>query len=112
MFPASRSSCILLLLIALALTFGGLLATSVSGQVATGTPPFTSFSGGPDGINLGNLDTHLQIPVLHKAGRGTNFTYDLSYDGAIWYPVTSGSSTSWQPVTNFGWNGQTQAATG
>ncbi len=72
-------------------------------QVQTGTPPFGSFGGGPDVINLGNLNAHLTIPVLHKPGRGTNFSYDLAYDSSVWYPVTSGSTTSWQPVANWGW---------
>ena len=78
-------------------------ATSpASAQVATGTPPFGSFGGGPDVINLANLNAHITIPVLHKAGRGTNFTYDLSFDSSVWYPVTSGGTTSWQAVGNWG----------
>ena len=52
-------------------------------QVPTGTPPFGSFGGGPDIINLANLNSHISIPVLNKAGRGTNFTYDLSYDSSV-----------------------------
>jgi len=52
-----------------------LLALLISGvavgQVATGTPPFSSLGGGPfDVVNLGNLNVHFSIPVLHKAGRG------------------------------------------
>src|SRR6266478_8620752 len=74
-----------------------------SSQVTTGTPPFGSFGGGPDIINLANLNSHITIPVLHKPGRGMNFTYDLSYDSSAWYPVTSGGTTSWQPVFNWGW---------
>jgi len=48
-------------------------------QVTTGTPPFGSFDSGsgPDVINLANLNAHIAIPVVHKAGRGTDFTYDL-----------------------------------
>ncbi len=88
-------------------------ATSpASAQVATGTPPFGSFGGGPDVINLANLNAHITIPVLHKAGRGTNFTYDLSFDSSVWYPVTSGGTTSWQAVGNWGWRGQTEVTTG
>ena len=82
------------------------------GQVDTGTPPFGSFSGGPDIINNANLNAHITIPVLHKAGRGTSFSYDLTYDSSVWYPVTSGSTTSWQPVNDWGWNVQTAVATG
>jgi RHS repeat-associated protein len=85
---------------------------AASAQVATGTPPFGSFGGGPDIINLANLNAHWTIPALNKPGRGTNFTYDLSYDTSLWYPVTAGSTTSWQPVYNWGWRGATEVATG
>jgi RHS repeat-associated protein len=95
----------------------GLLALSgmsASAQVPTGTPPFGTFStnGAPDVIDLANLNSHIAVPVLHKAGRGTDFTYDLSYDSSVWYPVVSGSTTSWQPVYNWGWRAQTETATG
>jgi hypothetical protein len=63
-------------------------------------------------IDLANLNTHIAIPVLHKAGRGTNFTYDLSYDSSAWYKITSNGTTSWQPVYNWGWRGVTEAGTG
>jgi hypothetical protein len=69
---------------------------------ATGTPPFGSFGGGPDVINLANLNSHITVPVLNKPGRGTNFTYDLSYDSSVWYPVTSGSTTTWQSRSQLG----------
>ena len=62
----------------------------VAAQVTTGTPPFASFGGGPDVINLGNLNAHLDVPVLNKAGRGMPFTYDLTYDTSVWVPITSG----------------------
>jgi RHS repeat-associated protein len=78
-------------------------------DVATGTPQFASLSGSPDTINLGNLNAHWDIPILSRPGRGLNFTYDLTYDSSVWYPVISGSSKIWQPVTNFGWNGVTAA---
>jgi len=81
-------------------------------QVPTGTPPFGSFGGGPDVINLANLNAHLAIPVLHKPGRGTNFTYDLRFDSSVWYPVGVSGSQNWQPVTNWGWRGQTEVAVG
>lgn len=96
-----------LLAVLIFLSTGGALA-----QVPTGTPPFGSFAGGPDVINLANLNAHITVPVLHKAGRGLPFTYDLSYDSSVWYPVGSSGSQSWQPVANFGWRGQTEVATG
>jgi RHS repeat-associated protein len=79
---------------------------------ATGTPPFGSFSGGPESINNANLNVHWTIPVLHKPGRGTDFTYDLSYDSSVWYPVGSSGNQTWQAVANFGWKGVTEIATG
>src|SRR5713101_621835 len=90
-----------------------LLTGVAPAQVATGTPLFGSFGGGPfDTVNLGNLNVHFAIPVLHKAGRGMPFTYDLSYDSSVWTPVTSGSTTQWQPDTNWGWKGASEAAIG
>jgi RHS repeat-associated protein len=67
------------------------------GQVQTGTPPFGSYGGGPDIINLANLNAHLTIPIVQKAGRGTNFTYYLNLDSSVWYPVGSSGSQAWQP---------------
>ena len=100
------------LLLALALSFEGLTAEIASAQVPTGTPPFGSFGGGPDVINLANLNSHISIPIVHRSGRGTDFVYNLNYESSVWYPVTSGSTTSWQSANNWGWNGQTAVATG
>jgi RHS repeat-associated protein len=85
---------------------------STRAQVATGTPPFGSYGGGPDVLNLANLNAHFTMPVLHKAGRGMAFTYDLIYDTSIWTPVTSGSTKTWIPSGNWGWGAVTQVATG
>lgn len=93
----------------LTLTFAVLSVTPSLAQPSTGTPPFGSFSGSPDVLNLGNLNSHWDIPIRNKAGRGTNFNYDLTYDSSIWYPVVSGSTTTWQPVNYWGWNGLSQA---
>ena len=93
------------------LTFAG-TGTSFS-QVATGTPPFASFGGGPfDAVNLGNLNVHFVIPVLHKAGRGMPFAYDLTYDGSVWYPSSASGQLTWTPVFNWGWVAQSVANTG
>lgn len=81
-------------------------AVSVSAQVTTGTPPFGSYTGGPDVINLANLNAHFTTPVFHKPGRGGfDFDYDLTYDTSLWYPVSVNGTTTWTPVTNYGWNG-------
>jgi RHS repeat-associated protein len=89
-----------------------LIPRASSAQVQPGTPPFGSFGGGPDVIDLANLNSHLTVPILNKPGRGTNFTYDLSADTSVWYPVTSGSTKSWHPVLNWGWTAQTAGMTG
>ncbi len=61
-----------------------------SGQVATGFPPFASFSGGPDIVDLANGNVHITIPVFSRAGRGTSFSYVLNYDSSIWTPYGAG----------------------
>jgi RHS repeat-associated protein len=86
-------------------------SNAVHAQVATGTSPFSSTAGGPDRIDLANLNVHLDVPIINKPGRGMNFTYDMSYDSLLWYPVV-GSTTSWMPVANWGWRAQTEVATG
>jgi len=92
----------------LGLILGCLTIVPCFGQALTGTPAFNSFAGGPDVVNLGNLNDHWDIPIINKAGRGQNFTYDLTYDSSVWYPVTSGSSKAWEPVTAYGWGGLIQ----
>ena len=90
-----------------------LVAHVSSAQVATGTPPFGSFGGGPvDVIDLGNLNSHIIVPMINKAGRGTDFTYDLSYDSSVWYPLTTTPTTTWNPVLNWGWRAETEVSTG
>jgi hypothetical protein len=86
-------------------TFIFIIGTGIaSGQVATGTPPFGSFGGGPfDTVNLGNLNVNFVVPVFSKAGRGTAFSYSLSYDSSVWYPATSNGITSWANQSNWGW---------
>jgi RHS repeat-associated protein len=109
----AHRSFLLVIVLALALSFEGRTATLASAQVATGTPPFGSFGGGPEVINLANLNAHWTVPILHKPGRGINFTYDLSYDSSVWYPVGSSGQQSWQPVASWGWAGATpQVLTG
>ena len=91
-----------------------LLVTAVpmSAQVQNGTPPFGSFAGGPDIIDLANLNVRLSIPVLHKPGRGTDFTYDLNYDSSDWFPVTVNGTSTWTPVVNWGWAGSVPTGSG
>jgi RHS repeat-associated protein len=94
------------------LCFLAIAVVQVQAQVKTGIPPFGSFGSGPDIINLANLNSHITVPVLHKPGRGTAFTYDLSYDSSVWYPVGVSGNQTWTPVSNFGWRGLTEVATG
>src|SRR6266849_2455705 len=105
--PMIRPLHFLHLLILLALSIG-----PASAQVTTGTPPFGSFGGGPDVINLANLNTHITIPPRSRPGRGMDFSYNLNYDSAIWFPVGVSGSQNWQPVTNWGWKGQTDTVVG
>src|SRR5438477_4169120 len=72
-------------------------------QVAYGIQHYGSFGGGPfDTLNLGNLNVHFSVPILHKAGRGLPFNYALNYDSSIYQIVTSGGNQYWKPVTQIG----------
>jgi RHS repeat-associated protein len=86
---------------------GLVILGSVSSQAqqnATGTQAFGSFSGGPDIINLGNLDVNLVIPILQRQGRGIPFVFDLTYDSSlVWLPVTTSGTTTWTPQSGWGW---------
>jgi len=80
----------------------------VFAQSTTGFPPFGSFSNpGPDVINLANLNIHLTIPVVRKAGRGLPIDYNLSYDGTIWYvsSTTKNGTTTYTWAATSGWTG-------
>ncbi len=77
-------------------------------QVATGTPAFGSFGGGPfDTINLSNLNVHFTIPIMNKAGRVLPFNYALTYDNSIWSP-----NSTWLSVNGWGWNSIGDGVTG
>ncbi len=103
----NRFSTYILLLV---IVVTGISAAQV---VATGTPPFSSIAGGPfDAVNLGNLNVHFVIPILHKGGRGMSFDYYLTYDSSVWYPVGSTGNQSWQPVNSWGWSSSWTGATG
>jgi RHS repeat-associated protein len=89
----------------------GSVPTMAFSQVATGMPPFSSLSGGPDSINEANLNVHWTFPIISKAGRGLPFNYALGFDNSVW--KVDGASQSWQPVNGtFGWTRQTEALSG
>src|SRR5260370_32688078 len=71
----------------LSVAFIVLSAENADGQ-ATGTPPFGSFAGGPDVINLADINVHWDFPVFARAGRGIPFNYTLSFDNSVWRGVT------------------------
>lgn len=96
----------------LLLVASSLAALSTSAQVQRGTPPFGSFGGGPEVINLGNLNVRMAVPVIHKPGRGKTLNYDITYDSSVWRPVTSGGVTTWQPDAQWGWSGTIPYAAG
>jgi RHS repeat-associated protein len=104
--PRTLSSLLSLLILVLA------FALPASAQVSTGTPPFGSFGGGPDVINLANLNSHITVPITQRSGRGTNFSFNLGYDSSVWIPVGSSGHQVWDPIANWGWTTQTQVLTG
>lgn len=69
------------------------VSAGVNAQVATGTPPYGSFSQGTfDTVNLANLNVHFAIPILSKPGRGVPFHYAMDYESSIWVPTNVNSS--------------------
>jgi hypothetical protein len=82
----------------------GLAATSAHAQ--TGFPPYGSFQpGGFDAINRQNLNANFALPIVSLPGRGTNFSFAVTYNslmwqkGSGWYPVLdSNGNPTW------GWN--------
>src|SRR3989441_9618456 len=88
-------------------------AEVVLGQVATGTPPFGSFGGGPlDTVNLANLNVYFRVGVIAKAGRGIPFPHSLAYNSSVWTPVGVSGSQTWQPDSNWGLIVDTAGAAG
>jgi RHS repeat-associated protein len=88
-----------------------IFAAVISAQV-TGTPTFAAIDGGPDQINLANLNVHLKIPIVNKPGRGLNFVYNLGYDSSVWTKSYSGNSAVWTPAANWGFTIGTTALAG
>jgi RHS repeat-associated protein len=89
------------------------IAASTAGA-QTGNPPFATFGGGAvDSINMSVLNTHVDIPVFAKAGRGLPFRYAISFDNSIWSPIRDINGVRhWEPLPNFGWRGFTEAIIG
>jgi hypothetical protein len=81
------------------------LASSFAQTPQTGLYEFGPYdSPGADTINRGNLDVHLSIPILSKAGRaGSNFSFVLNYDSLVWSPASVSGSSVWSPSANWGW---------
>lgn len=73
-------------------------ACALHAQVATGFPPYGSFSGGPDTVNNANLNVHLNFPILQKPGVGIPFSYVLSYDTSVWSPDNPNGGYMWSWV--------------
>lgn len=87
--------------VALLLEIAFLTALSLA-QTATGSPPFSTIGGGPDEIDLGNLNVHWSFPVFSKPGRGLSFAYALGYNSSFWTSDTG----VWQAVDGWGWKGE------
>jgi YD repeat-containing protein len=86
---------------------------AMSAQVVTGTPAFGTFkSFGPTVLDVANLNSRVTIPIMSKPGRGTPFNYAMAYDNSVWVPSGDPGSQSWQPQSDFGWHGISEAVTG
>ena len=86
-----------------------LLSTfSTPAQVVTGIQPLGSYGGGPDAVNLANLNVHIDVPIVAKAGRGLNFVYAL--DTTVPYGIPQ--LERGLPASGWGWTAETQTETG
>ena len=80
---------------------------AVAQNLGTGLYAFGSFdSRGFDSVNIGNLNTHFEIPIVAKQGRGLPFDYSLVYDGFIWSQSTTTGTPVWVPDSAWGFRGQ------
>jgi RHS repeat-associated protein len=86
-------------------------SAAVAQNLGTGLYAFGSFdSRGFDTVNLGNLNTHFEIPLVSKQGRGMPFQYSLVYDGLIWSSSTTTGTGAWTPTSSWGFSGQLSAS--
>lgn len=90
-------------LLGVVLLFVFCAAGALAGQSLNPTAPVPF-----DHIGYGNLTHSFSIPVVHKAGRGLPFTYQLAYHSHVW----SLSGSAWVPDTNWGWLDVEQGSTG
>jgi RHS repeat-associated protein len=94
-------------LLCLLMLFFGISTFALAQDVGTGLYSLGSFdSRGFDTINIGNLNTHFEIPIVTKQGRGINFDYSLVYDGLVWSTEVVNGVTQWEPDSTFGFHGQ------
>lgn len=62
---------------------------------ATGIPPFSTVTGGPDQINLAVLSIHYNFPVFSKTGRGLPFSYAVSWGNPVWSKAAVVGGSQW-----------------
>jgi YD repeat-containing protein len=91
--------------------------------VVLGVPPFSTVTGSPDNINLGNLNVSWDFPIVKKSGRGLPFGFSLTYNTAVYRGPNTGISY-WSPILQstaplsprsafgFGWSSDTTGSTG
>ena len=63
------------------LAVGAALLTAIAAQTASGTPPFSTVTGSSlDQIDLANLNTHFNLPIFSRRGRGLPLDISLAGD--------------------------------
>src|SRR5579863_8155368 len=95
----------------LILLSAALLYSAGPASAQTGFPAFGSFDQtGFDAVNRQNLNAIFAIPIASTQARGQSFQYNLANNSLLWTQVTSGTTTTWTPVTDssgnptWGWN--------
>lgn len=76
----------------------------------TGTPPFGSFGGQNENVNLANGNLNISIPLFSFGARGMGLSLNAVYDSKIWHPSQWFDETILQNV--YDWDTQDNGTLG
>lgn len=78
--------------------------TQVEPNNSTGTPPFGSYGGQNENINLGTGNLNISLPLFSFGARGMGLSLDAAYDSKVWHPFRFFDDITGQYI--YDWDGQ------